>query len=420
MSNGNIKNLKLAYKGLAANRLRTALSILGIVIGVAAVIVIVSVGQGLKALVVNEINSFGSNLVSVQVKIPGSDLGNSARSRAEGIVVTTLRMEDAEAIRDKKRFPYIEAVSGYSSSMDLAKFEEKEKRVFIFASDSFYPKIDGQMKLSSGRFFTEEENDGVAKVVVIGSDVAKKMFYGENPVGKSIKIKQISFKVVGVLASRGMMIGLNMDEIVIVPVKTGQKLLLGIDYIMEIAMKMSDAKYIPQAKAEVTSLLRQRHHIDDPKNDDFEVVSVEQILDVVSSVTGAISLLLGLLAAISLLVGGIGIMNIMLVIVTERTREIGLRKALGAKQKDILAQFVLEAVLISIFGGFIGIVLGIMISFFLTVGINIYGGLKWPFAISIEAIFISFAIAAFFGIIFGWYPAKKAAELNAIDALRYE
>jgi len=377
------------------------------------------VGQGLKALVVNQINSFGSNLVSVQVKVPGSDLGNSARSRAQGIVITTLKEDDAKAIRDRKMFPYVVAASGYSTSMEVAKYEEKEKKAFVFASDSFYPQIDGQMKIAKGRFFTEDENEGAAKVAVIGSDVAKKFFGSDDPLGKMIKIKQVSFKVVGVLEPRGLTFGINMDEFVAVPLQTGQKLLLGIDYILEIAIKISDEKYIPQAKSEITALMRQRHHIDDPKNDDFEVVSVAQILDVVNSVTGAISLLLGLLAAISLLVGGIGIMNIMLVIVAERTREIGLRKAVGAKQKDIRAQFVYEALLISFLGGFIGITLGIGISLLMVAVVNSYG-ISWPFVISYEAVAISFFVSAFFGIVFGWYPAKKAAALDAIQALRYE
>ena len=275
------------------------------------------------------------------------------------------------------------------------------------------------MKVDSGRFFTEDENSAVAKVIVIGSDVAKKLFGSEDAVGRSIKIKQVGFKIVGVLKPRGVMFGLNMDEMVVVPLSTGQKMLLGIDYIMEIGIKISEEGFIPQARSEITKLMRQRHHITDPKNDDFEIVAVSQILDIVNSVTGAISLLLGLLAAISLLVGGVGIMNIMLVIVTERTKEIGLRKALGAKQGDILIQFVLEAILISVLGGVIGIMVGILVSLVMTYVINSFG-LAWPYVISVEAILISFLVAAFFGIVFGWYPAKKAARLNPIEALRFE
>ena len=392
---------------------------LGIVIGVAAVIVIVSVGQGLRALVVGQIDAFGPNLMSAQIKIPGSDFENSMRSMAEGVVITTLKSSDAEAIRDPKRFPYVEAVSGYSSSQEWAKYQNKEEQVLIMASDSYYPQIDGQVKITNGRFFTENENKGMAKVVVIGSEVADKFFPNTNPIGEKIKIKNNSFEVIGVLASRGVVFGFNMDEMVMIPVYTTQKLILGVDHILEIGIQIKDKKYFPQAKAEIAQLLRQRHNIDNPKNDDFQLMTMDQAVETIDSITGAISLLLGLLAAISLLVGGIGVMNTMLVIVTERTREIGLRKSLGAKNKDILSQFVLEAILISLIGGVGGVFWGILISYIMTYAINSFG-FEWPFVISFSAIAISFLVAAFFGIVFGWYPAKKAAKMNAIEALRYE
>ncbi len=419
MSSSFFKILKLSLVGLKTNKTRTALSVLGIVIGVAAVIVIVSVGEGLRALVVNQINAMGSNTMAINTKVPGSDIENNMQSMTKGVIITTLKEGDAEAIRNKKRFPYVTAVSGFSTAQDWAIYQEKEKRVLIIASDSYYSSIDGQMKIEKGRLFTEEENEGLEKVVVIGSDVAKKFFADDNPIGKQIKIKQINFKVIGTLKSRGSMFGFNMDEIVFIPVHTVQKLILGVDHLIEIDVKVEDKKYFPQAKAEVTQLLRQRHHIDDPKNDDFQIVTMDQAMDIVNSVTGAITLLLGVLAAISLLVGGIGIMNIMLVIVTERTREIGLRKALGAKQKDILLQFISESIIISLIGGTIGIISGISISYTITYAINSYG-MEWPFVISQQAIFISFFTAAFFGILFGWYPARKAARLNPIEALRYE
>jgi len=393
--------------------------VLGIVIGVAAVIVIVSVGQGLRALVVGQIDAFGPNLMSAQIKIPGSDFENSMRSMAEGVVITTLKSSDAEALRDQKRFPYIEAVSGYSSSQEWAKYQNKEEQVLIMASDSYYPQIDGQTKVISGRFFTENENKRMAKVVVIGSEVADKFFPNTNPIGEKIKIKNNNFEVIGVLASRGAVFGFNMDEMVMIPIYTTQKLILGVDHILEIGMQIKDKKYFSQAKIEIAQLLRQRHNIDDPKNDDFQLMTMDQAVETIDSITGAISLLLGLLAAISLLVGGIGVMNTMLVIVTERTREIGLRKSLGAKNKDILSQFVLEAILISLIGGVGGVFWGILVSYAMTYAINSFG-FEWPFVISGSAIAISFLVAAFFGIVFGWHPAKKAAKMNAIEALRYE
>ncbi len=413
------KTLKLAITGLVANKTRTALSMLGIVIGVAAVIVIVSVGQGLRVLIVDQINVFGENMMSVSVKVPGSDYGASMQSMVEGTVITTLKYDDVEALRDKKRFPYIKAVSGYAAGMEWATYREKEKQVMFVASDAYYPDIDGQLKVAQGRYFTNEEERGMAKVAVIGSKIASNFFGEENPIGKQIKIKQINFKVIGVAVERGMIMTFDYDTMVYLPLKTSQKLITGVDHLVEFAMIMEDDQHVAQAKAEISQLLRERHNISDPSKDDFEVMSMDQIVEIVNTVTDLISLLLGLLAAISLLVGGVGIMNIMLVIVAERTREIGLRKALGARQKDILNQFVTEAVLISVFGGLIGIIFGIFISLVVTLAVRAYD-FDWPFVVSFEAIIIAFIVAAGFGILFGWWPAKKAAKLNSIDALRYE
>ncbi len=414
-----LKTFSLAITGLKTNKTRTALSVLGIVIGVAAVIVIVSIGQGLRALIVNQLNVFGENMMSVQVKVPGSDYGASMQSMVEGTVITTLKYADVEAVRDKKRFPYIKSVSGYTMGTEWASYQEKEKQVMFIASDAYYPKIDGQAKIARGRYFTNEEERGMAKVAVIGSAVAKKFFGNGDPIGKQIKIKQINFKVIGVMADRGMVMMFDYDNLVYLPLKTAQKLIIGTDHLVEFAMVMEDDQHFAQAKTEISQLLRERHNISDPTKDDFEVMSMDQIVEIVNTVTGIISLLLGLLAAISLIVGGVGIMNIMLVIVAERTREIGLRKALGARQKDIMNQFVAEAVLISVFGGIIGIIFGIFISLAATFAVRAYN-FDWPFVVSIGAIIIAFIVAAGFGILFGWWPAKRAAKLNPVEALRYE
>lgn len=410
--------MKLALAGLSANKTRTALSVLGIVIGVASVIMIVSMGQGLQNLILGQFSSLGTDLVSVQTKIPGEELEGSMTSRGSGIIVTTLKDSDAEALRNNRRFPYISAASGYSSSQEIVQAGEEKKRTMIIASDSFYPAIDSATVAEQGRFFTEDENKSLAKVAVIGKDLATKFFGEDDPVGKTIRIKDVNFKVVGVLKARGSMMSFNMDELVMVPVKTSQKFLEGVDYVQELGIKLADKKYLEQSKEEITSLMRERHDIDKPADDDFEIVTMDEAMTTVSSVTSAISMLLGLLAAISLFVGGIGIMNIMLVIVAERTKEIGLRKAVGARYKDIMNQFVFEAVAISLLGGLIGIIIGVSCSLLIAYLITQYGGLDWPFTVSYGAIIISFAVAAFFGIVFGWYPAKEAAQLSPIDALR--
>jgi putative ABC transport system permease protein len=412
------KSIKLAFAGLAANKTRTALSVLGIVIGVAAVIMIVSMGQGLQNLIMGQFSSLGTDVASIQTKVPGEGYGGSMTSRGQGVLVTTLKESDAEALRNRDRFPYITVVGGDSVSQATVRYEDSKKTVYLVAADSYYPSIDSAVAAEKGRFFTEDEDKGLAKVAVIGKDLATEFFGADDPIGKDIKIKNDSFKVVGVLKARGAMLSVNMDEMVIIPLATSQKTLDGIDYIQEIALKLTDKKYLPQAKDDITLLLRERHKINRPSDDDFQIVTMDEAMTTISSITSAISLLLGLLAAISLFVGGVGIMNIMLVIVAERTREIGLRKAVGARYKDIMRQFVFEAVAISLLGGFIGVVVGIFFSFIISLLITRYGGLNWPFTVSIPAIIISFAVAAFFGIVFGWYPAKEAAQLSPIEALR--
>ncbi|MDD3190945.1 MAG: ABC transporter permease [Candidatus Pacebacteria bacterium] len=412
------KSVKLAFSGLGANKTRTGLSVLGIVIGVASVIMIVSVGQGLQAFILGQLSSFGSDIISVQPKVPGGDFQNSLTSMGQGVVITSLKSSDAEDLRDKDRFPYIGAASGYASAQEWAVYQEKEKQLLIIAADAYYPEIDALTVTKVGRFFTQQENDSMAKVIIIGSDIAKEFFGSSDPIGKSIRIKDNNFEVKGVLKERGSVLSFNMDELVIIPIKTSQKLIQGVDHIQEIGIKLEDEKYLAQAKSEIASLMRENHNIDNKEDDDFQIITMDETLATIDSITGAISLLLGLLAAISLFVGGIGIMNIMLVIVAERTREIGLRKAVGARHKDIMQQFILEAVAISLAGGFIGIVIGVSLSFISSQLITRYAGLDWPFVISYGAIAVSFLVAAFFGIVFGWYPAKEAAKLSPIEALR--
>lgn len=410
--------MKLALAGLEANKTRTGLSVLGIVIGVAAVIMIVSMGQGLQNLIMGQFGSLGTDLVSIQPTLPGEDMQSSMTSRGQGVVITSLKLSDAEALRDKKRFPYISSASGYTSTQEMAVHKDSKKMTMIIAADSYYREIDTESDVARGRFFTEEENRGMAKVAVIGKDLAEK-FYGEDdPIGKTFRMKNENFEVVGISKERGSVLTFNMDEMAIIPVKTYQKFLQDVDYIQEIGIRLEDKKYLEQSKEEIAVLMRERHKIDDPKDDDFQIVTMDEMISAMNSVTTTISALLGLLAAISLFVGGVGIMNIMLVIVAERTKEIGLRKALGARYKDIMRQFVFEAVAISLLGGFIGIAIGVVLSFIVSQVITRYGGFDWPFVVSFWAIGISFAVAAFFGIVFGWYPAKEAARLSPIDALR--
>lgn len=413
-----LKTVKLALGGLTSNKSRTGLSVLGIVIGVAAVIMIVSTGQGLRALIMEQLNSFGSDVMSVEIKVPGSDMMSTMRSTMQGVVITTLKASDAEALRDQDRFPYIKTASGYSSGMELATYKEEEIQAMIIASDAYYQVIDPMTVVEKGNFYTEADDEGVAQVVVIGSKIAQEFFGDDDPIGKDIKIKNKNFEVIGVLRERGEIMTISMDELLMMPITTYQKMIAGVDHVMEIGIKLEDESYLGQARYEVANLMRERHKISDPADDDFEIFTMDEAMKSVDSITTAISILLGLLAAISLFVGGIGIMNIMLVIVAERTREIGLRKAVGARYRDIMGQFVMEAIAISLAGGLIGIVLGVSFSYLTAYAITHFLGMDWPFVMSYGTILISFGVAALFGIVFGWYPAKEAADLSPIEALR--
>ncbi|NQV00764.1 MAG: ABC transporter permease [Parcubacteria group bacterium] len=413
--------IKQSLTALKANKLRSFFSILGIVIGVAAVVIILSMGQGLKGLVTSEIEAFGPNILDIAIKIPGADQMSTVISMVQGVKITTLKLKDVKALKDQDRFPYIKAVSGQSIAQEWATYGSEEKQVLIYGCSTDYPLVMKVAKIDQGRFFTQNEDDSLSKVVVLGSGLVEKLFKEENPLGKKIKIKGQNFKVIGTFKPQGGVIfgGIDINDFLYTPLQTTLKEVLGIDYLSEIVLDIEDSSYLPQAIEEISRMLRKHHNIKDPEKDDFQITTMKEILDQVNEISVILNLLLGFLAAISLLVGGIGIMNIMLVSVSERTREIGLRKSLGATRRDILWQFLIESLVITSLGGFIGAFLGIVNS--LLVGLVIQSqGLNWPLAISWLAIVIAFLVSMAIGLIFGIYPARKAAKLNPIEALRKE
>ncbi len=414
--------VKQSLNALKANKLRSAFSILGIVIGVAAVVIILSMGQGLKGLVTNEIEAFGPNLLDIAVKVPGTGQLGTATSIAQGIKVTTLNLDDVKDLKDKSRFPYIEAVSGQAFGQDWATYQDKEKKVLFYGCNADFPTIYKMAKIAKGRFFNEDENNSLAKVAVLGSGLAEEFFGQTDPLGKKVKLKGQNFKVLGVLEPQGIFSsfgGVDMNDFLYLPLKTSLKEVMGIDYLSEVVVLVKDESYLPQATAEISRLLRYNHNIKDPEKDDFQITTMEEILNQVNEISAILNLLLGFLAAISLLVGGIGIMNIMLVSVSERTREIGLRKSLGANKKAILWQFLIEALVITGLGGSIGIVFGIINSLVVGLAARTFG-LAWPLTISWLAIIVAFFISMAIGLVFGIYPARKAARLSPIEALRKE
>jgi len=408
---------------LKANKLRSFFSILGIVIGVAAVVIILSLGQGLKGLVTNEMNAFGPNLLDIAVKIPGISQTQSVASMVQGIKITTLKSKDIKDLKNQQVFPYITAVNGQAIAQEWVVYSNKERRVLVYGCSPDYPLIMKTAKLAIGRFFTDDENNSLAKVGVLGSTLAEKLFGQEDPLGKNVRMKGLNFKVVGVLEPQGGMMssaGMDMNEFIYVPLEVTLKEILGIDYLTEVHVDVSDQQYVDRAIADISRLLRRNHNITDPNKDDFEIITMAEILKRVEQVSVILNLLLGFLAAISLLVGGIGIMNIMLVSVSERTREIGLRKSLGANSKNILWQFLIESLVITGLGGVIGIIWGVAVSVLVGLVVRTQGLPSWPIEISWLAVFGAFFLSAIIGLTFGVYPARQAAKKSPMEALRYE
>lgn len=397
-----------AIEALQLNKVRTALAGLGIVIGIGAVIALVSLGQGTQQSVQNSIEGLGANLITIT---PGSQRTGAVQGGFGSS--TTLTLDDAKAI-ESSNFASISNVSPEVSRRSQVTARRNNTNTSIIGSTPDYTTVHN-VKIDSGSFITTADVMGLRDVAVLGPTVVADLFGdGVDPTGQTIRINKIPFTVVGVTASKGGTGFGNQDDIVFIPVTTAQKEVFGIDYVSNIALSAKTSDSITEAENDAGYLLLQRHKINDPTQADFSMFSQSDILNTASSVTGTFTALLAGIAAISLLVGGIGIMNIMLVTVIERTREIGLRKALGAKDNLVITQFLIESIILTIGGGIVGMVLGILLSFAISKLINL------PFAISIFSIILAIGVSGAIGIIFGWYPAKKAADLSPIEALRYE
>ena len=400
--------IKIALRALANNKLRGFLTMLGIIIGVASVITMLAIGQGSKRSIQAQISEMGSNMIMIH---PGADVRGGVRQDASAM--ETLKLEDYQNIVDETR--YVSAVSPSVNSSGQAIYGANKAPTTVYGISPDYLEIR-RYKVGDGDMFTEQDIQTAAKVCVVGKTVVDNLFTGgENPVGKVIRFQKLPFRIVGVLESKGYnSMGMDQDDLILAPYTTIQKKVLAITHLQGITCSALKEEYTDQATSEITEILRRNHKLKESDDDDFTIRSQQELSTMLTSTTDMMTVLLAAVAGISLLVGGIGIMNIMYVSVTERTREIGLRMSIGAKGIDILAQFLIESILISVTGGLIGVVLGV------GAALVVNAVAHFPIYIQPWSVVLSFAVCTVTGVFFGWYPAKKAAQLDPIEAIRYE
>ena len=404
--------IRLAFKSLRSQPLRSILTILGVSIGIALVIAIMAAGRGLNAMVMGQLDSFSPNTLSIETKAPSAKK-NSMSGGA--ITITTLKDEDLDSIRAHKN---VVSAYGFLMSQAIVKYQNESKTTLLFGEGYNLQEVE-KLDIVSGRMYTKDEEESLSQVAVLGQTTKQQLFGDEDPVGKTIYVKGKPFHVVGVAGKRGSVFGMDMDKMVLIPVKTLQKRLMGVDYYQEIVAKIKDRDKSQQTIDELTVDLMENHDITDTNKIDFQINSMEDAAKMMGTVVSGLTYLLVALVCISLLVGGVGIMNIMYVSVTERTFEIGLRKSLGATSNDIMYQFLSEAVLLTIGGGIVGIIFGAVLAFLIYFAAVSYN-FVWVYSIPISSIILALGFSAVVGIFFGLYPARKAASLNPIEALRKE
>ncbi len=405
---------KTAFRGLAINKMRSFLTLLGIVIGIAAIILITSLGQGAQDLILSQVQSMGPKVIAIAP-------GRQPQGLTDIISTFTdsLKEKDIIELQKKNNVPHLADIMPIVFGSQTAIYENEAYRPTILGVNNLFTKIYNVYP-EEGRVFTNEEIKGYADVVIMGSKIKKQLFGNNSAIGEKIKIKGKNFKVIGVFSQKGQVHFLNMDEIAIIPYTTAQQYVFGIKYFHRIVVEADKEENVARTVKDIEITLRNNHNITDPSKDDFFVETQAEALKMVGAIMSIFTLFLASIAAISLFVGGIGIMNIMLVSVTERTREIGLRKALGATGKNILFQFLFEAVILTTAGGIIGVFAGLFFSFIVSLILGRYLALDWQFNIPLQAILLGIGVATLVGLIFGIYPARKASRKSPMEALRYE
>lgn len=397
------------FSALTVNKLRTGLTMLGIIIGIGSVIALISIGQGVSSSIEANIQSLGSNLIIVT---PGAQRGVGSQVNTGRGAARTLTQADAEAIATEVTLA--KATSPELSSRYQVTAKGTNTNTSVSGVTQRYPAVRN-VEVESGVFFTDVQGKNISKVAVIGPTVRDDLFgVGSDPLGQNIRINKIDFKVIGVTKAKGGTGFSNQDDMIFVPITVAQRFLAGDEYVSGISVQAQDQSSMAAVQEQITNLLLERHNISNPAQADFTVLNQADIISTASSIANTLTVLLGAVAGISLVVGGIGIMNMMLTSVTERTREIGLRKAIGAKARDISFQFLIESVVLTFLGGIIGIIIGTAVSY----GISTFGGITTKFSFS--SMLLAFGVSAAIGIVFGYYPARRAAALSPIEALRYE
>jgi putative ABC transport system permease protein len=391
---------------------------LGIVIGIGTVILVLSAGAGFRSLINSEVQAFGSNTIFIKTRVPPTTKNRAATSAGvgsgfSGVVISSFKQRDLD---DIKKLGNVVDDYGIVTGLVSASYRNNNKSIIYYGASAERFKID-QNTLSEGRFYTQSEDDGGSQVVILGSNVAKQLFAQDDPLGKLVRLGTLNFQVIGVYNPEGALGG--GDDLVYMPLATAQKKMLGIDYISVAIVQLADVNKADSTIAEIETLMQHNHNITDPAKDDFSVQSQAQALDTFNTIFNGITYLLIAIATISLIVGGVGIMNIMYVVVTERTAEIGLKKALGARESDILNEFLIESILVTVVGGVIGIIGGGFLGWVVSL-LAQSAHLAWTFSVPLYAIAIGFGVSAVIGISFGVFPARSAARMDPIEALRYE
>jgi putative ABC transport system permease protein len=409
-------SLKTAYEGLYSNKARSLLTILGIVIGIAAIILIVSIGKGAEQLILTQVEGMGADMLVLR---PGKE-PTGPSDMADMLFSDSLTQQDVEALKKRNNVPDLIAIAPSVVVSGNVSYKGETYRPMMFGWSAEFMSDMFNLYPEEGVLFGEEEIEQKAHVVIIGSKVKEELFGENSAVGKKIKIKNRNFRVVGVFPEYGQSMFFNVDDVVLVPYTTAQTYLLGINHYHEIIIRVSDPEYIDRTAYDIETTLRERHNISNPEDDDFFVQTQQGIVDQIGTILSVLTLFLSSVVAISLIVGGIGVMNIMLVSVTERTKEIGLRKAIGATNNDILFQFLVESTALTFVGGIIGVVLGAILAILASIGLSYALNEAWNFSFPISAALLGVTVSSAVGVVFGLYPARKASKKSPIEALRYE